>query len=75
MSESHEVSSLRRFPHLLGNVVAMGLFGWRLWRALGGAAVWGLYVTGGAAAQLVVALSASGVGLGARCALVCRAVT
>ena len=55
-----------QFPHLLGNLAALGLFGWRLWRAVGGLAVWGLYVAGGVAAQLAVALSASGVGLGAR---------
>ncbi len=53
------------FGHVIGNTVALSVFGWRLWRSIGGVAVWSLVAVGGAAAQTVVALTVPCGGIGA----------
>lgn len=47
-----EVSHMN-VPHYVGNMVALVLFGWRVWRAVGPAAFLGLYASGAVAAGLV----------------------
>lgn len=44
--------SHQTLPHLVGNSIAMVLFGWRVWRAIGVPAFLGLYYWGGVVASV-----------------------